>query len=161
EDLTSALSVPLWAYAVGLGLALANYLAGSVRLMLLARLDGDALAFGKALRAYSLGLFSPAITPGSAGQAPAMVPSPVAAAARPSCTRLRSSSRGLCSAAITPGSAGQAPAMVLSLVADGVRASAAWSMAVRVWISDLIFLALTLPLSVLLLARSTRLLRGY
>ncbi|NLG07971.1 MAG: flippase-like domain-containing protein [Deinococcales bacterium] len=122
EDLTSALSVPLWAYAVGLGLALANYLAGSVRLMLLARLDGDALAFGKALRAYSLGLFS---------------------------------------AAITPGSAGQAPAMVLSLVADGVRASAAWSMAVRVWISDLIFLALTLPLSVLLLARSTRLLRGY
>ncbi len=122
EDLSSALRVPLWAYGVGLALAVLNYVAGAVRLMLLSRIEGSRLAFLPALRGYALGLFS---------------------------------------ASITPGSAGQAPAMVLSLVADGVSAAAAWTMAVRVWIADLIFLALTLPLSVLLLARSTRLLRGY
>ena len=122
EDLSSALSVPLWAYAVGLVLAALNYLAGAARLMLLSKVDGEPLPFIKALRGYSLGLFS---------------------------------------ASITPGSAGQAPAMVVSLVADNVSAKRAWSMAVRVWIVDLIFLALTVPLSVLLIARSTRILRGY
>lgn len=122
EDLSSALRVPAWAYAVGLGLALLNYLAGAARLRVLSRIEGERLSFIVALRAYSLGLFS---------------------------------------AAITPGSAGQAPAMVVSLVADRVTARRAWTMAVRVWIVDLIFLALTLPLAVLLLARSTRLLSGY
>lgn len=121
EDLSSALRVPLWAYGVGLALALLNYLAGAARLMLLSNIDGENLPFMKALRGYSLGLFS---------------------------------------AAITPGSAGQAPAMVMSLVADGVSAKRSWSMAVRVWIADLIFLALTVPLSVMLLARSTGLLAG-
>lgn len=114
--------MPAWAYAVGLALAAVNYLAGSLRLRLLASTDGQALGFLPALRAYSLGLFS---------------------------------------AAITPGSAGQAPAMVLSLVSDNLSARSAWVMAVRVWITDLIFLALTLPLSVLLLARATRLLPRY
>jgi len=122
EDLASALRVPLWAYGVGLALAALNYLVGATRLMILSQVDGEPLPFIKALRGYSLGLFS---------------------------------------AAITPGSTGQAPAMVLSLVADGVSAKRAWSMAVRVWITDLIFLALTVPLSVLLLARSTRLFRGW
>ena len=122
EDLSSALRVPLWAYGVGVLLAVLNYLAGSARLMILSKVDGEALPFVKALRGYSLGLFS---------------------------------------AAITPGSAGQAPAMVVSLVAENVSAKRAWSMAVRVWIADLIFLALTVPLSVLLLARSTGIMRGY
>ncbi len=121
EDLSSALRVPLWAYGVGLALALLNYLAGAARLRILSNVDGEPLPFMKALRGYALGLFS---------------------------------------AAITPGSAGQAPAMVVSLVADHVSAKRAWSMAVRVWIADLIFLALTVPLSVLLVARSTRLLSG-
>lgn len=121
EDLSSALRVPLWAYGVGLALALLNYLAGAARLRILSNVDGETLPFMKALRGYALGLFS---------------------------------------AAITPGSAGQAPAMVVSLVADHVSAKRAWSMAVRVWIADLIFLALTVPLSVLLVARSTRLLSG-
>ena len=122
EDLASALRVPLWAYGVGLVLAALNYLAGAARLMLLSAIDNESLPFMKALRGYSLGLFS---------------------------------------AAITPGSAGQAPAMVVSLVADGVSATRSWSMAVRVWIVDLIFLALTVPLSLMLLARSTRVLSGY
>lgn len=122
EDLSSALRVPLWAYLVGLVLAVLNYLAGAARLMVLSKVDNEPLPFLKALRGYSLGLFS---------------------------------------AAITPGSAGQAPAMVVSLVADNVSAKRAWSMAVRVWIADLIFLALTVPLSVLLLARSTGVLSGY
>lgn len=121
EDLSSALSVPPWAYGVGLLLALANYLAGTLRIILLSRLDGHPVPFMAALRGYSLGLFS---------------------------------------AALTPGSAGQAPAMVLSLVSDGVSAARSWGMAVRIWISDLIFLGLTLPFSVVLLGRSTRLLRG-
>lgn len=122
EDLSSAWRVPLWAYGVGLALTLLNYVAGATRLKVLSRIDGERLSFVRALRAYSLGLFS---------------------------------------AAITPGSAGQAPAMVVSLVADNVSAKRAWTMAVRVWISDLIFLAVSLPLSVLLLANSTRVLRGY
>lgn len=120
EDLSSALRVPGWAYLAGLGIALLNYLAGSWRLQLLAKIGGKRLGFMPALRAYSLGLFS---------------------------------------ASITPGNTGQAPAMVLSLVSSAVRPAAAWAMAVQVWVSDLIFLALTLPLSVLLVARSTRLFR--
>lgn len=122
EDLSSALNVPLWAYAIGLVLALLNYLAGAWRLMLLSRMDGERLPFWKAMRGYALGLFS---------------------------------------AAITPGSAGQAPAQVVSLVADGVSAKRSWSMAVRVWIVDLIFVALTVPISLMLLARSVRLFRGF
>lgn len=122
EDLTFAVKVPAWAYAVGLALALLNYLTGTWRIQVLARLDGVRVGFKEAIRAYALGLFS---------------------------------------AAITPGNTGQAPTMVLSLAADGVPARNAWSMAVMIWISDLLFLALTLPVSVLVMARSTRLISGY
>lgn len=117
EDLSSAWKVPAWAYAVGAALAALNYVAGALRLMLLARVAQSPLSFFPALRAYALGLFS---------------------------------------GAITPGSAGQAPAMVLSLVSDGTSAAEAWRMAVRVWVLDLFFLAWSVPLSVLLLGRSTR-----
>src|SRR5690606_28233975 len=111
--------VPAWAFAVGAVLVLANYVAGAVRLMLLARLSDTHIGFGKAMRAYALGLFS---------------------------------------AAITPGSAGQAPAVALALTRDGMKASQAWSMNLFVWVVDLTFLAWTLPISVLLIGRSTRLL---
>ncbi len=117
EDLSSAWRVPAWAYAIGLALAALNYVAGALRIMLLARTAGSQLRFVVALRAYAVGLFS---------------------------------------GAVTPGSAGQAPAMVLSLVSDGFGAARAWRMAVRVWVLDLIFLAWSVPLSVLLLGQSSR-----
>ncbi len=116
EDLSSAWKVPPWAYAIGLALAALNYLGGALRIMLLARMEGAPLGFVVALRAYAVGLFS---------------------------------------GAITPGSAGQAPAMVLSLVSDGTSAAQSWRMAVRVWVLDLTFLAWSVPLSVLLLGRSS------
>lgn len=119
EDLSTVVHVPAWAFAVGAVLVLANYVAGASRLMLLARLSNTHIAFGKAMRAYALGLFS---------------------------------------AAVTPGSAGQAPAVALALTRDGMKASQAWSMNLFVWVVDLTFLAWTLPISVLLIGRSTRLL---
>lgn len=121
EDLSTVVHVPAWAFAVGAALVVVNYLAGTARLMLLARLSRTSIRFGQALRAYGLGLFS---------------------------------------AAVTPGSAGQAPAVALALVRDGLKPSQAWSMNLFVWVVDLTFLAWTLPISVLLLGRSTRLLEG-
>lgn len=121
EDWHTALTVPAWSYLAGLGLAALNYVSGAVRLMLLARRASEALRFVPALRAYALGLFS---------------------------------------AAITPGSAGQAPAVALSLVAGGMSAAHAWTVNVRVWVLDLVFIAWSLPLSILVLGRSTQLLSG-
>ena len=72
ESLTSLGRVPAWAFTVGAVLVVANYVAGAVRLRLLTTLGGNPLPLGACLRAYALGLFSAAVTPGSAGQAPAV-----------------------------------------------------------------------------------------
>lgn len=64
--------VPAWSFAVGAALVVVNYAAGTVRLRLISRLGGHRLSYGSCLRAYSLGLFSASVTPGSAGQAPAV-----------------------------------------------------------------------------------------
>ncbi len=119
EDLSTAVDVPAWAYLVGLGLAVVNYSSGATRLILLARHVGEKLTFLGALRAYSMGLST---------------------------------------AALTPGSAGQAPAAALTLVAGGMSAAEAWTINIRVWTLDLIFLSWSLPLSILILGRSTSLL---
>ncbi len=119
EDLSTALSIPAWAYLIGLGLAAANYLSGAIRLVLLARHLGESLTLFGALRAYAMGLST---------------------------------------AALTPGSTGQAPAAALTLVAGGMKAAEAWTINIRVWTLDLIFLTWSLPLSILLLGRSTTLL---
>ncbi|MBX3140663.1 MAG: flippase-like domain-containing protein [Trueperaceae bacterium] len=119
ENIRTALSVPYWAYLCGLGLACLNYLSGALRLRWLARHAGADLGFVPALRAYALGLTS---------------------------------------AAITPSSAGQAPAVAFSLVAGGIPAATAWTINVRVWALDLVFLGWSFPVSVLVLGRSTRLL---
>lgn len=121
EDLSTAWTVPAWAYAAGLGLAAVNYVAGAVRLVILARRAGENLGFLPALRAYAVGLFM---------------------------------------AALTPGSAGQAPAVALSLVRGGMGAARAWTINVRVWILDLVFLSWSVPLSILVLGHATRLLSG-
>lgn len=121
EDLSTALRVPAGAYAVGILLAAVNYASGALRLVILARRADEQLGFMTALRAYALGLFT---------------------------------------AALTPGSAGQAPAVALSLVKSGMSAAEAWILNVRVWILDLVFLAWSLPLSILILGRSTRVLSG-
>lgn len=121
ENLSTAWTVPTWAYAVGLGLAAVGYAAGALRLVILARRAGENLGFIPALRAYAVGLLM---------------------------------------AALTPGSAGQAPAVALSLVRGGMSAATAWTINVRVWILDLVFLAWSLPLSILVLGRATRLLSG-
>ncbi len=71
-SLRSLARVPAWAFVVGTVLVVANYLAGAVRLQLISALGGHRLSFNRCLRGYSLGLFSAAITPGSAGQAPAV-----------------------------------------------------------------------------------------
>lgn len=71
-SLASLARVPAWAFAVGAALVVVNYLAGAFRLQMISSLGGHALSFGRCLRAYSLGLFSASITPGSAGQAPAV-----------------------------------------------------------------------------------------
>ncbi len=72
ENLASLGRVPAWAFVVGAALLAVNYLAAAARLQLLTRLSGHPLPLGACLRAYALGLLSAAITPGSAGQAPAM-----------------------------------------------------------------------------------------
>jgi hypothetical protein len=73
EDLASVAQVPIGALALGVGLTLINYLCGATRLTLLTRLVGAPVGFLRASRAYALGLFSAAITPGGTGQAPAVV----------------------------------------------------------------------------------------
>lgn len=71
-SLASLARVPAWAFAVGVALVAANYIAGAARLQMISALGGHTLSFGRCLRAYSIGLFSASITPGSAGQAPAV-----------------------------------------------------------------------------------------
>lgn len=71
-SLASLGRVPAWAFLVGTALVVVNYLAAGVRLRLLTHLGGHPLPMSACLRAYALGLFSAAITPGSAGQAPAV-----------------------------------------------------------------------------------------
>ncbi|HEX7041381.1 MAG TPA: YbhN family protein [Trueperaceae bacterium] len=72
ENLASLGRVPAWAFVVGAVLLVVNYLAAGARLQLLTRLGGQPLPLGACLRAYAVGLLSAAITPGSAGQAPAV-----------------------------------------------------------------------------------------
>lgn len=119
ESLASVTRLPVWALGVGAALVVVNYLAAAARLHLLSRMVGHSISFSASLRAYALGLFS---------------------------------------AAATPGNAGQAPAVVLSLTSDGMAASRAWSLNFYVWILDLVWLAYSVPISLLLLGRSTRLL---
>lgn len=119
ESLLSVTRLPLWALAVGALLVGVNYLAGGLRLYLLTAMVGHPIGLGASIRAYALGLFS---------------------------------------AAITPGNAGQAPAVVLSFTGDGMPASRAWSVNLYVWVLDLVLLAYSLPVSLLVLGRSTRLL---
>lgn len=118
ESLASVTRLPFWAVAVGIGLVAVNYLAGGARLHLLTRMVGHRISLGGSIRAYALGLFS---------------------------------------AAATPGNAGQAPAVVLSFTSDGMVASRAWSVNLYVWILDLVLLAYSLPVSLLVLGDSTRL----
>lgn len=120
EDLSSLGRVPASAIAIGVGLLVLNYLAASLRLRLLVRMAGHDLGLPACLRAYALGLFT---------------------------------------SAVTPGSAGQAPAVVLSFSRDGVPASRAWSVNVYVWVLDLVFLAYSVPISLLLVGRSMSVVR--
>lgn len=119
ESLSSVTRLPLWALAAGGLLVCANYLAGGVRLHMLTAMVGHPIGLGASIRAYALGLFS---------------------------------------AALTPGNAGQAPAVVLSFTGDGMPASRAWSVNLYIWVLDLVLLAYSLPVSLLVLGRSTRLL---
>lgn len=119
ENLSSVTRLPLWALALGVVLVAVNYLAGAVRLYLLSAMVDHPVTLPGALRAYALGLFS---------------------------------------ASLTPGNAGQAPAVVLSFTTDGMPASRAWSVNLYVWVLDLVLLAYSLPVSLLVLGRSTRLL---
>lgn len=73
EDISSLGSLPFSAIAIGVALLAVNYLAATVRLKLLVRMAAHDLSFMACLRAYALGLFTSAVTPGSAGQAPAVV----------------------------------------------------------------------------------------
>lgn len=115
EDISSLGRIPTSAIAIGIGLLVVNYLAATVRLKMLTRMASDELSLGACLRAYALGLFT---------------------------------------SAVTPGSAGQAPAVVLSFTRDGMPASRAWSVNVYVWVLDLVFLAYSVPISLLLVGRS-------
>lgn len=73
EDLANLTRIPLWALLSGFGLLLVNYLCGGVRLVLLTRVLGRPIDMWRSTRAYVLGLFSSAVTPGGSGQAPATV----------------------------------------------------------------------------------------
>lgn len=73
EDLSSLTFVPAWAIAIGVGLTLVNYACGGLRIAILTHLAGTPVGFGRGLRAYAIGLFGAAITPGGGGQAPALV----------------------------------------------------------------------------------------
>ncbi len=73
EDFASLGLVPFWAILVGALLVVVNYAFGAIRLALLTSLAGSPVGLGRSLRAYALGLFGAAITPGGGGQAPALV----------------------------------------------------------------------------------------
>lgn len=73
ESVSTLARIPLPAFAVGGALVVVNYLAGAHRLWLLMRYAGAPITFVQGLRAYAIGLFSAAASPGSAGQAPAVV----------------------------------------------------------------------------------------
>src|SRR5690606_31010812 len=73
ENLASVTRLPLWALGLGAVLVGVNYLAGAVRLHLLTAMVDHPITLVGAVRAYALGLFSAALTPGNAGQAPAVV----------------------------------------------------------------------------------------
>lgn len=73
EDLSTLTLVPVWAIAVGIVLTMVNYACGGLRIALLTRLAGSPVGFVRGLRAYAIGLFGAAITPGGGGQAPALV----------------------------------------------------------------------------------------
>lgn len=120
EDIASLARIPASATAIGIGLLLLNYLAAALRLKILVRMAKHDLSLAACLRAYALGLFT---------------------------------------SAITPGSAGQAPAVVLSLARDGMPAARAWSVNVYVWVLDLVLLAYSVPISLLLVGRSLPLVR--
>jgi uncharacterized protein (TIRG00374 family) len=120
ENISSLGRIPFSAIAIGVGLLLLNYLAATVRLKMLVGMANHDLSLVACLRAYALGLFT---------------------------------------SAVTPGSAGQAPAVVLSLTRDGMPASRAWSVNVYVWVLDLVLLAYSVPISLLLVGRSLPVLR--
>ena len=73
EDLANLTRVPPWALLTGFGLLLLNYLCGGLRIVLLTRVLKHPIDPWRSTRAYMLGLFSSAITPGGSGQAPATV----------------------------------------------------------------------------------------
>lgn len=120
EDISSLGRIPASAVAIGVGLLLLNYLAATLRLKMLVGMANHDLSLVACLRAYALGLFT---------------------------------------SAITPGSAGQAPAVVLSFTRDGMPAARAWSVNVYVWVLDLVLLAYSVPISLLLVGRSIPVLR--
>ena len=120
ENVASLGRIPISAILIGVGLLLVNYLAATLRLKMLVGMAKHDLSLMACLRAYALGLFT---------------------------------------SAITPGSAGQAPAVVLSLTRDGMPASLAWSVNVYVWVLDLVLLAYSVPISLLLVGRSLPVLR--
>lgn len=115
ENIASLGRIPAPAIAIGIGLLALNYLAATVRLKVLVGMANHDLSLAACLRAYALGLFT---------------------------------------SALTPGSAGQAPAVVLSFARDGMPAARAWSVNVYVWVLDLVFLAYSVPVSLLLVGRS-------
>ncbi len=73
ESLGNLTRVPIWSLSVGIGLLLINYLFGGIRIYMLARVLKRPLGMWPSTRAYILGLFSSAVTPGGSGQAPAVV----------------------------------------------------------------------------------------
>lgn len=73
EDLATLGRVPIGAFAAAVGLLLLNYLCGATRLLILTRVNDHPIGFWRSLRAYIMGLFSAAVTPGGSGQAPAVV----------------------------------------------------------------------------------------
>ena len=73
EDLANLTRVPPWALLTGFGLLLLNYLCGGLRIVLLTRMLEHPIDPWRSTRAYMLGLFSSAVTPGGSGQAPATV----------------------------------------------------------------------------------------
>jgi uncharacterized protein (TIRG00374 family) len=69
SDLRLMLEVPPGSTALGLTLLLLVYVAGGIRLKLLASVMGTRLRLLRAIRAQVLGLFSAAVTPAGSGQA--------------------------------------------------------------------------------------------
>lgn len=73
EELASLTRIPVWALLAGVALLLLNYLCGGLRIVLLTRVLERPIDLWRSTRAYILGLFSSAVTPGGSGQAPATV----------------------------------------------------------------------------------------